>query len=156
MRHTTISIGYKRHDGRVHVEAVNGYTSSDGPVLAHTAAEEIPRARRRMEPVERDSHRALPFRSRGGTCDRRNDDPARAALYGRARSRATNGMHEAVLARRIVHPGDPMTAAHIGAVSSDGALRRRSSRTDIDAAVSVVLARYGALHSPRARSLKTG
>jgi hypothetical protein len=62
--------------------------------------------------------------------------------------RATNGFHEAVIARELLHHGDPMSAGHIAGVTSDGPMRRRSSAADIDAAVGLVLARHGALHAP--------
>ena len=52
------------------------------------------------------------------------------------------------MARTLVHPGDPMTRAHVGAVTADGVLRRRSPAADIDAAVALVLARHAALNAP--------
>jgi hypothetical protein len=62
--------------------------------------------------------------------------------------RATNAFHEATIARELAHPGDPMSGAHLGAITSDGVLRRRSSEADIDAGVALVIARHAALHAP--------
>jgi hypothetical protein len=143
LRHATIGVGYKRADGRVHVEAINGYSASDGPVLAR-AAERLSELVDAWQPssvvvVARSRSEAAATRALEGC------DVPIVQLNAAELVRATNAFHEATLARRIVHPADPMTAAHVGAVTSDGPLRRRSSAVDIDAAICCVLARYGAL-----------
>ena len=65
---------------------------------------------------------------------------------------AANGFYEAVLSRSLVHPLDPMTASHVGAVTSDGVWSRRSASADVDAAVALTLAHHGVLHAPRGPS----
>lgn len=145
LRHSTIAVGYKRDDGRVHVEAVDAFSHDDGPVLARAAV-------RLAELVEvwAPSCVVTVARSRSEAAATRALEESGVELVtvnAAELVRATNAFHEATLARRLVHPVDPMTAAHVGAVTSDGPLRRRSSALDIDAAISCVLARYGALRT---------
>jgi hypothetical protein len=146
LRHATIGVGWRRPDGRVHLEAVAGYLAVDGPVLPR-AAERLAELVRHWNPgavavVARSGAEAAALRALEGS-------EVPALTVGPADLiRATNAFHEAVVARTVVHPVDPMTAAHLGAVTADGVLRRRSPAADIDAAVALVLARHAALNAP--------
>lgn len=145
LRHATIAVGYRLPDGRVYVESVNAYVASDGPVLAR-AAERLAALVESWQPscvvvVGRSRSEAAATRALEGS------DVPIVQISAAELVRAANAFHEATLARRIVHPGDPMTSAHFGAVSSDGTMRRRSASQDVDAATCCVLARYGALHA---------
>ena len=146
LRHATIAVGYRRPDSRVHLEAVAGFLAIDGPVL--------PRAAQRLaELVVRWDPATVVVVARSGS-----EAAVLRVLEGAAVPcmpigpadliRATNAFHESVVARTIVHPADPMTTAHLGAVTADGVLRRRSSAADIDAAVALVLVRHAVLDAP--------
>ena len=143
LRHATIAIGTKREDGRIFVEATNGYQDSDGDVL--------PRAALRLaELVDRWQPAAVLVvaRSSAEAAARRvlaDTDTRVVALNGADQVRAAASFQEAVVARTLVHAGDPMTASHLGSLTVDGVLRRRSVGSDVDAAIAVVLAGYGAM-----------
>jgi hypothetical protein len=146
LRHATVAVGWRRPDGRVFVEAVGGWDAATGPVLPR-ATEELAGL------LERWATATVVVLSRSGAesaADRVTEATGTPVLRltGADLVRAVNGFHEAVVARQIVHPADPMTTAHIAAVTSEGVLRRRSALADIDAAVAVVLARYGILNLP--------
>ena len=144
-RHATIAVAHKRPDGRIFVESINGYQASDGDVL--------PRAALRLSEL---CERWKPLgvyvvdRSHAQSTARRVlealDVPVHA-LNGADQVRAAATFHEAVVARQLVHAGDRMTGAHLGSLTADGVLRRRSAGMDVDAAVAVVLAVWGAVHS---------
>jgi hypothetical protein len=141
LRHATIAVAHRREDGRTFVEAINGYQDVDGEVL--------PRAAVRLgELVDRWQPSAVLV------CDRGQAQAAArrvleatscpvVALNGADQVRAASAFHEAVVARQLIHPGDPMTAAHLGSLTADGVLRRRSQGSDVDAAIAVVLAAWG-------------
>ena len=153
LRHATIAVGYQRPgqpwgDGRVFVEAVAGYSDADGPVLARAETRLAELCQRWQPPAvvalkgsaaAAAAQRALtdleavPFKAVGST------DQAAAAT----------GFYEAVRSKKLVHPPDPMTAAHIGAVTADGLFTRRSHAADIDAAIAVTLAHHATVHLPR-------
>lgn len=146
LRHATVGVAWRRPDGRAHLEAVAGFLADDGPVL--------PRAAQRLaELVLAWPTNAVAVVARSGA-----EAAAVRALEGSEVPvlpissaelvRAANAFHEATVARQIVHPGDPMTAGHFAAVTSDGVLRRRSPAADIDAAVALVLARHAAGTAP--------
>jgi hypothetical protein len=146
LRHATIAVGWRRPDGRVFVEAVGGYDYSSGPVLPRAVAE-------LADLVVRWPTSSVIVLARSGSesaADRivEATEVPLVRLSGAELVRAVNGFHEAVVARQVVHPPDAMTAAHVNAVTSDGVLRRRSSLADIDAAVALVLARFGTLNAP--------
>jgi hypothetical protein len=146
LRHATVAAGWRRPDGRVFVEAVDGWDASSGPVL--------PRATERLaELIDRWDAPTVVVMSRSGAesaAERVTEatETPTIRLSGADLVRAVNGFHEAVVARQVVHRGDAMTNAHVAAVTSDGVLRRRSALADIDAAVALVLARYGTLNLP--------
>ena len=142
LRHATIGVAWLRGDGVTHVEAVDSFDSSDGDVLKQ-AAERLCELVERWQPravlvVARSTSEAAALRSAGSS-----GTPV-VSVSGADVVRAANAFHEAVLSRTLVHPHDPMTAAHVANVTCEGVLRRRSVRSDIDAAVALVLARHGA------------
>jgi hypothetical protein len=146
LRHATVAVGWRRPDGRVFVESVGGWDYQAGPVLPR-AVEALSGLLTRWDTP------TVVVLSRSGSesaADRVVEglEVPLVRLSGTDLVRAVNGFHEAVVARQVVHPPDPMTDAHIAAVTSDGVLRRRSALADIDAAVAVVLARYGTLNAP--------
>jgi hypothetical protein len=145
-RHATIAAAFRRADGLVHVEAVAGFAHTDGPVLARASARLSELVDRwpatGVHVIARSGSEAAAARAVEGT------DVPLVAISMAEFVRAANAFHEAVIARTLVHPGDPMTGAHVGAVTSDGPMRRRSVHADIDAATALVLARHGALHAP--------
>lgn len=142
LRHATIAVAHRREDGRTFVEAVDGYQASDGEVL--------PRAAVRLgELVDRWRPGAVLVcdRSQAQAAARRvleATDCTVVALNGADQVRAASAFHEAVVARSVVHTGDRMTGAHLGSLTADGVLRRRSAGSDVDAAIAVVLAAWGA------------
>lgn len=143
LRHATIAVAWRRPDGRTHVEAVAGFGAEDGAVL--------PRAGERLVElvadwpttgvvvVARSRTEAAVARALAGVAERA---PV-VALNMAELAGAANAFHEAVVARAIVHPTDPMAAAHVGAVTDEGVLRRRDARADVDAAGALVLALAG-------------
>jgi hypothetical protein len=146
LRHATIAVGWRRPDGRVHVEAVAGFTSGDGPVLVR-AGVRLAELVERWSPngvvvVARSASDAAAFRILEGL------DVPLVRVTGGDLAAAVSGFYESVLGRRLVHPPDPMTDSHVGAVTTDGLLARRSTFSDIDGAVALVLAHHGALHVP--------
>jgi hypothetical protein len=152
LRHATIAVGWRRPDGRVFVEAVGGWDYSGGPVLPR-AVEALSGLLGRWESpsvivLSRSGAESAAERVTEAT------DVPLIRLSGADLVRAVNGFHEAVVARQVVHPPDAMTGAHIAAVTSDGVLRRRSALADIDAAVALVLARYGTLNLPAAEPVQ--
>jgi hypothetical protein len=146
LRHATIAVAHRRDDGRTFIEAINGYQASDGEVLPRAAV-------RLHELVERWNPAAVLVcdRSQAQAAARRvleaTDVPV-LALNGADQVRAASAFHEAVVARQLVHTGDRMTGAHLGSLTADGVLRRRSPGNDVDAAVAVVLAAWGCVNSP--------
>jgi Phage Terminase len=142
LRHATIAVASKRDDGRTFIEAINGYQASDGEVL--------PRAAVRLgELCERWHPLAVLVcdRSQAQAAARRVLEASSCpvvALNGADQVRAASAFHEACIARQLVHAGDRMTAAHLGSLTADGVLRRRSPSSDVDAAIAVVLAAWGA------------
>jgi hypothetical protein len=146
LRHATIGVAYRRPDGRVHLEAVAGYVAIDGPVLPR-AAERLAELVGRWSPtavavVARSAAEAAALRALEGT-----EVPV-LPIGPADLIRATNAFHESVIARTLVHPADPMTSSHMGAVTADGVLRRRSPAADVDAAYVLVLARHAVLNAP--------
>ena len=145
LRHATIAVGSRRSDGRTFIEAVNGYQASDGEVL--------PRAAVRLgELCDRWQPTAVLVcdRSQAQAAARRVLEASSVpvvALNGADQMRAASAFHEAVVARQLVHAGDRMTAAHLGSLTADGVLRRRSPGSDVDAAIAVVLAAWGAANA---------
>jgi hypothetical protein len=139
LRHATIAVGWRRPDGRYYVEAIRAF--DDPPVLGHAAEYLVALVERWHPPavcvVARSSAEAAALRALEGS-DTRVDSVSSADLV-----RAANAFHEGVVARTVVHPGDPLTGAHVGAITADGVLRPRSSHADVDAAVAIVLARHG-------------
>jgi hypothetical protein len=147
LRHASIAVAWKRPDSRVHLEAVAGYSHNDGPVLARAGT-------RIAELVDRwaPTSVAVPRSSAAESTVRRVLEDADVAVYrigGVESLAAATGLYEAVLNGAVVHPPDPMTAAHLGAVTADGTWARRSDQADIDAAVAVGYARHGLLHGPQ-------
>lgn len=143
LRHATIAVGAKRDDGRVFVEATNGYQQADGDVLPR-AALRLAELCDRWSPlavlvVARSSAEAAARRVLAGS------EVRIVALTGADQVRAAASFQESVVARTLAHAGDPMTAAHLGSLTVDGVLRRRSAGSDVDAAVAIVLAGYGAM-----------
>ena len=147
MRHATIGVGWRRPDGRIHVEAVEGFEaaprpSSSPPPTGSSSSSRI-------------GHRGRLLWSPGPPADaavtRILDglDTAVVRLSKTDLASAITAFYEAAVARVIVHPVDALTAAHVAAVTSDGVLTRRSPTADIDAAVALVLARHGAVNAPR-------
>jgi hypothetical protein len=146
MRHATIAVGWRRPDGAVLVEAVEGFAEADGPVLAR-ASDRLAELVAAWAPAAV----AVVARSRSEAAAARAVEGSTTPLVAVNAAelvRATNGFHEAVLARRVVHPADPMLAAHVACVTSDGPLRRRSAAVDVDGATAAVLARHAALNAP--------
>lgn len=145
LRHATIAVAHKREDGRTFTEAVAGFQDVDGEVLPRAAirlAELVdtwkPAA---VYVVDRGQAQAAAGRVLEAT------DTRVVALNGADQVRAAQAFHEAVVARLVVHPDDKLTTAHLGALTADGVLRRRSSGQDADAAVAAVLACFGATHA---------
>lgn len=144
-RHATIAVAHRRDDGRIFVEAINGYLASDGEVLPRAAV-------RLAELVDRWSPAAVLVcdRSQAQAAARRVLEASTTpvvALNGADQVRAASAFHEAVVARQVIHAGDRMTAAHLGSLTADGVLRRRSPGSDVDAAIAVVLASWGATNA---------
>jgi hypothetical protein len=144
-RHATITVGHRREDGRTFIEAVNGYQQSDGEVLPRAAA-------RLFELVERYQPAGVYVvdRSPAQAAARRvleGLDVQVHSLNGADQVRAASAFHEAVVARQVVHANDRLTGAHLGCLTADGVLRRRSPGMDSDAATGAVLAAWGASHS---------
>ena len=148
LRHATIAVAWRRPDGKIHVEGVAGYADVDGPVLA--------RAGVRLAELCATWKPGTVAVRKGSAADaaatRALEDQEETALTrvgGVDSLAAANGFYEAVLARRLVHPPDPLTAAHLEAVTSDGLWTRRSRAADIDAAIALCLAHHVTVHQPR-------
>jgi hypothetical protein len=159
LRHATIGVAYRRPDGRAHVEAVAAFAADGGPVLPRASARlrELAGAWQpsAVAVLARSTSEAAAVRALDGTSGLEDSqgDPCenRAAVLSVSAAelvRATNAFHESAVARTLVHPPDPMTAAHVGAVTGDGILRRRSPAADIDGAVALVLARHALATAP--------
>ena len=146
MRHATIGVGWSRPDGRVHVESVEGFDGTAGPVL-------VAAADRLRELVDTWQPRAVVVVARtaaDATVTRiLSGSGATVVRLGRSDlAAASTAFYEAAIARVLVHPVDQLTSAHVAAVTNDGVLTRRSPAADIDAAVALVLVRHGAVHAP--------
>lgn len=138
-RHATIAVAWARPDGRVHVEAVDAFTESDGPVLARAG--------------DRLAELVAAWPTVGVMVTARTTSEAAAvrvledvtvkAVTRVELGKAQAGLLEGVAARSVVHPGDPMTAGHITAVTAGGVFARRSTLADVDAAQAVALAHHG-------------
>lgn len=145
-RHATIAVAHKRDDGRVFVESVAAYLASDGDVLPR-AAIRLADLAQRWQPaavlvIAKTASEAAARRVLDGT-----ETPV-VALGGADLMRASEAFREGVIARHMVHTGDPMTAAHFGALTADGVLRPRARSADVDAAVAIVLAAWGTGAAP--------
>lgn len=140
LRHATIGVGWRRDDGRIHVEAVADFAADEGPVLSAAGARlaELCAVWPTIAVVVagRTTAEAAALRILD---DETNVHPVSRADLARAQT----GLLEAVVARSVIHPGDPLTAAHVSAVTGDGTFTRRSAVADIDAAIAVALAHYG-------------
>ena len=146
LRHATITVSARRPDGREHVEAVASFLAADGPVLPR-AAERLAALCADWKPlsvavIARSASEAAALRAVEDT-----GTPV-DAVTGAEVIRAANAFHEAVVARLLVHPPDAMTASHMGAVTADGVMRRRSPSSDIDAAMALVLVRHAVRNAP--------
>ena len=142
--HATIGVGWRRPDGRVHVEAVESF-----PSLA-AASFRLAELCTRWPALGV----AALARSPSEAAARRATEGSGIRVLGVSTAeagRAVAGMYEAVAARMVVHPDDPMTATHIAQMSSDG-LARRSSTVAVDAAVAVILARWGTVTTEPAQT----
>ena len=148
LRHATIGVGWRRPDGRTHIEGVTGYSDTDGPVLVR-AGERLAELAARWKPpvvvvVKGSAADAAATRAL------EDIEELEVKRVGGVESlAAANGFYEAVLARRLVHPPDPMTAVHLGAVTSDGLWSRRSQAADVDGAVALCLAHHATVHLPK-------
>ena len=145
-RHATIALAGRRPDGRIHVEAVAGYLAQDGEVLPR-AANRLAELCARWAPVavyvvDRTEAREAAVRALEGT-----GTPVVAVNFADL-ERAAHAFHEAVVARTLIHPVDPMTTGHVAAVTQGGVMRRRSPSADVDAAIAVVLAHRGLASAP--------
>lgn len=146
LRHASIAVGWRRPDGKTYLETVAGFDAGAGPVL--------PRAGERLGELLGRWEVGAVFvaaRSAAEAAATRVLEELEVPLVSVSSAellRAVNAFYEAVVARELVHSGDPMSAGHMAGVTSDGVLRRRSTDTDIDAAVALVLAAHGAVHAP--------
>ena len=147
LRHATIAVGWRRPDGRVHVEAVDAFDHDRGPVLAR-AGIRLGELAARWTPYAVAVAARSPADAAASRALEETGIPV-VRLNGADSMAAYNSFHEAVLARALVHPPDPMTASHIGAVSSDGVWYRRNKAADIDAAVALAFAHHGVLHAAK-------
>jgi hypothetical protein len=140
LRHATIAVGYRRPDGRTHLEAVATFDAGDGPVLA--------RAGVRLAELARDwQPAAVAFLARSHSAATALRELAElgtptVAVGPADLAGAANAFLEAVAARTVTHIGDPVTASHLAAVTADGVMRARSPAAHVDGAVALVLARY--------------
>lgn len=145
LRHASIAVAHKREDGSCFVETVAGFTDAEGEVLPRAAIRLAELVDQWKPPavyvLDRSQAQAAATRVLEAT------DTKVISLNGADQVRAAQAFHEAVVARLIVHADDKITGAHLGSLTADGVLRRRSQGNDVDAAVAVVLAAYGAVHT---------
>ena len=146
-RHASIAVGWRRPDGRVHVEAVDAFAQEQGPVLAR-AGVRLAELAARWSPYAVVVAARSPSDAAAGRALEELEIPV-VRLNGADSMSAYNSFHEAVLAKAVVHPPDPMLSGHVGAVSSDGVWYRRNKSADIDAAVAVAFAHHGVLHAAK-------
>jgi hypothetical protein len=138
LRHATIGVGWERPDGRIHVEAVEGFTDTDGPVLAR-AGLRLAELCGRWPTIGV----VVTARTTAEAAAVRTLEIPVTAISRTELGRAQSSLLEGVAARSVVHPGDAVTGAHITAVTAGGTFGRRSEMADVDAAVAVALAHHG-------------
>ncbi|MET0767373.1 MAG: hypothetical protein ABWY50_07000, partial [Aeromicrobium sp.] len=146
LRHASIAVAWHRPDGKDFIEVVAAFAAVNGPVLSH-AAERLAELCVKHQPqcvavINRSGAEAAALRAVEDT------GTPLLSITTAELIRAANAFHESTVARLLVHPPDPLLMAHVGAVTSDGVLRRRSPSADIDAAVAMVLARHAARTAP--------
>jgi len=148
LRHVTIAAAWPRPDGRTHVEALDAFTGAGASSAAEARLRElVTRWRpRRVTVVKRGAVEAPATRACSAV------EGLLDALTTADVERACRSFYEATISRRLVAPPGDLLEAHLAAAQPGEpgtiGLRRRSTSTDIDAAVAAVLALWAADTAP--------
>jgi hypothetical protein len=156
LRQVSIVAAWRRpDDGRVHVEALQTFLGPSATVQCEARLTELVARWKpaRLATLKRGPIEALVTRvAAAAVAD--VDELLEAVTYTDL-ERAALAFYEAVVARRIIHPPDPMLADQLAAAQPGEpgtmALRRRNPSIDIEAAVAAVTALWAVDRTPVTR-----
>jgi hypothetical protein len=145
-QHATLAVAARLGDGRVRLEVVAAWPSTDA------ARGELPRLLDRIRPNAIAWYPAGPaaalaplLRGRKGSLE----------LTGGKAGEACQGLADLAIARQVIHPGDPLLDAHVAAAqklhSGDGWRFVRPDDGHVDAAYAAAGAVYAVLNMPAAK-----
>jgi hypothetical protein len=145
LRQVSILAGWRRPDGRVHVEAIETFLGPAATIQCEKRLTELVAGWRptRLAVLKRSPIAALVTRVAAAAVRPGVDvDELLEILTDADFERATLGFYEGTISRRIVHPPDPVLADQLAAAQPGQpgtmALRRRNPSIDIEAAVAAV------------------
>jgi hypothetical protein len=158
LRQVSILAGWRRPDGRVHVEAIETFLGPAATVQCEARLNELVAHWRpaKLATLKRSPIAALVTRVAAAAVRPGADvDELLETLTDADFERATLGLYEGVVARRIVHPPDPVLADQLAAAQPGQpgtmALRRRNPSIDIEAAVAAVAVVWAVDRAPVVR-----
>jgi hypothetical protein len=155
LRQVSIVAGWRRPDGRVHVEALQTFLGPAATVQCEARLTELVARWRpsRLATLKRGPIEALVTRVAAAAVAN-VEDLLELVTYTDL-ERAALGFYEATIARRAVHPPDPVLADQLAATQPGQpgtmALRRRNPSIDIEAAVAAVIVVWAVDRSPVVR-----
>lgn len=151
LRQVSITAGWRRPDGRTHVEALETFVGAAATVQAEARLTELVARWRpaKLAVLRRGSVEALVTRVATAATPPGGDVADLLELVSWADlESAVKSFYEGVIARRLVHPLDPMLADQMAAAQPGEpgtmALRRRNPTIDIEAAVGAVMVAWAA------------
>jgi Phage Terminase len=154
LRQVSIVAAWRRPDGRVHVEALQTFLGPAATIQCEARLTElVAHWRPRLAVIKRGPIEALVTRVAAAAVA--DVDDILLAVTWTDLERAALAFYEAVVARRLVHPPDPVLADQLAATQPGQpgtmALRRRNPSIDIEAAVAAVTAVWAVDRSPVVR-----
>ena len=155
LRQVSIVAAWRRPDGRVHVEALQTFLGPSATLQCEKRLTELVARWRpaRLAVLKRGPIEALVTRVAAAAVA--DVDQLLETVTYTDLERAALAVYEAVIARRIVHPPDPMLADQLAAAQPGEpgtmALRRRNPSIDIEAAVAAVIAVWAVDRTPVTR-----
>ena len=158
LRQVSICAAWRRPDGRVHVEALQTFLGPAATVQAEARLGELVARWKpaRLATLKRGPIEALVTRVATAATPPGGDVATlfEAVSYSDL-ERAARAFYEAVVAKRIVHPPDPVLADQLAAAQPGEpgtmALRRRNPSIDIEAAVAAVTVVWALDQAPEPR-----
>ena len=145
--HASIATAWARPDGRIHTEVIATY---DGPTASVAAEQRLRGLCETWRPKTVAVLARGPVEAVAARVGAATGVPV-LAVNGADMDRGVRGFYSSAIARRLVHPPDPLLAAHLAAAQAGEPglfVWKRRGPLDIDGAVAAVLAVWGVEHDP--------